>query len=73
MGLSLTWGGQANTNVAFSEFFASNHTVAVRFMLQFINCYAGPMLAVHGSGIYFIGLGDVNDGGNPLRSGSVAV
>jgi hypothetical protein len=55
MSLSVTWGGRADTNVAFSEFFAGNHTVAVRFMLQFVNVYAGPMLAVHGTGVYFIG------------------
>ena len=64
MALSLTWGGRADTNVAFSEFFAGNHTVAVRFMLQFVHVYTGPMVAVHGSGVYFIGTtyaGGVND------------
>ena len=50
MALSLTWGGRVDTNVAFSEFFAGNHTVAVRFMMQFVNVYTGPMIAVHGSG-----------------------
>jgi hypothetical protein len=28
MALSLTWGGHAGTNVAFSEFFPGNQTVA---------------------------------------------
>src|SRR4029077_12837644 len=66
MALSLTWGGRADTNIAFSEFFAGNHTVAARFMLQFVNVYAGPMLAVHGSGVYFIGNGDGGGGNNKL-------
>jgi hypothetical protein len=66
MALSLTWGGRVDTNVSFAEFFASNHTVAVRFMLQFVNVYSGPMLAVHGSGIYFIGNGDGGGGNNKL-------
>ena len=66
MALSLTWGGRADTGVAFSEFFAGNHTVAARFMVQFVNVYAGPMLAVHGSGVYFIGNGDGAGGNNKL-------
>jgi hypothetical protein len=55
MALSLTWGGRADTDIQFSEFFAGNHTVSVRFMLQFINGYAGPMLVVHGRGVYVLG------------------
>ena len=39
--LACTWGGYADTDLDFSEFFAGNHTVAVRFMLQFPNAYAG--------------------------------
>src|SRR5262245_21110248 len=66
MALSLTWGGQADTDVSFSEFFAGNHTVAVRFMLQFVNVYTGPMLAVHGTGVYFIGNGDGGGGNNKI-------
>ena len=66
MALSLTWGGRADTNVAFSEFFAADHTVAARFMLQFVNVYTGPMMAVHGSGVYFIGNGDGGGGNNKI-------
>jgi hypothetical protein len=66
MALSITWPGRADTNVAFSEFFSANHTVATRFMLQFVNAYTGPMLAVHGSGVYFIGKGDGAGGNNKL-------
>ena len=60
MALACTWGGYADTNLDFSEFFAGSHTVAARFMLQFPNAYAGPMLAVNGSGTYLIGQGDFN-------------
>lgn len=72
MALSLTWGGRVDTDVAFSEFFTANHTVAVRFILQFVNCYAGPMIAVEGTGKYFIGNGDGGGGSNKLafRMGS---
>jgi murein DD-endopeptidase MepM/ murein hydrolase activator NlpD len=66
MALSLTWGGRADTDIAFSEFFASNHTVTARFMMQFVNAYDGPMLAVHGSGAYFIGNGDGSGGNNKI-------
>ena len=66
MALSLTWGGRADTTVAFSEFFAGSHTVAVRFMLQFVNVYSGPMIAVHGSGVYVIGNGDGGGGNNKM-------
>ncbi len=66
MALSLTWGGWSVTTVAFSEFFASDHTVAARFMMQFVNAYEGPMLAVHGSGVYFIGNGDGRGGNNKI-------
>jgi len=66
MALSVTWGGRADTNVAFTEFFGADHTVAVRFMIQFANIYEGPMLAVHGSGTYFIGVGDGSAGNNKI-------
>ena len=58
MALKCTWGGYADTDLRFSDFFAADHTVATRFMLQFPNAYAGPMLSVNGSGTYFVGQGD---------------
>lgn len=75
MALSVTWGGRADTDLEFSEFFSGDHTVTARFMLQFVNCYAGPMLVVGGSGTYWIGQGDFHDGGNHLavRIGTGAV
>ena len=58
MALALTWGGYADTDVAFSDFFGANHTVAVRFMLQYPNAYRGPMVGVKGGGTYLLGQGD---------------
>jgi hypothetical protein len=66
MALSLTWGGRADTNVGLTECFGADHTVAVRFMIQFANIYEGPMLAVHGSGTYFIGCGDGSAGNSKI-------
>ena len=58
MALACSWGGYADTDLDFAEFFAGDHTVAVRFMLQYPNAYSGPLLAVNGTGTYFIGQGD---------------
>jgi murein DD-endopeptidase MepM/ murein hydrolase activator NlpD len=58
MALACTWGGYADTDLKLSEFFGSDHTVAVRFMLQHPKAYVGPMLSVKGSGTYLIGQGD---------------
>ena len=58
--LACTWGGYADTDLNFTEFFGSDHTVAARFMLQYPNAYTGPMLSVRGSGTYLIGQGDVH-------------
>jgi hypothetical protein len=66
MALSLTWGGRADTNVALSEFLTGNHTLAVRFMMQFVHVYAGPMVAGHGTGRYFLGYGDGSGGNNKI-------
>src|SRR5260370_28983706 len=60
MALAVTWGGYADTDINFSDFFNSDHTVAVRFMLQYPHSYTGPMLSVNGSGTYIIGQGDFN-------------
>ncbi len=58
MALSCTWGGFADTDVDFTEFFGQDHTIAVRFMLQYPQAYTGPMLSVNGSGTFIIGQGD---------------
>lgn len=48
------WRGFADTDLGFSEFYDSDHTVMVRFMAQYPEAYTAPMLAVQGSGEYFI-------------------
>jgi murein DD-endopeptidase MepM/ murein hydrolase activator NlpD len=58
--LACTWGGYADTDLNFTEFFGSDHTLAARFMLQYPNAYTGPMVSVRGSGTYLIGQGDVH-------------
>ena len=57
MALAITWGGYADTNLNFSEFFSGAHTVAVRFMLQYPHTVKGPMLS-DGTGTYVVGKGD---------------
>lgn len=49
------WGGHTDTDLAFSEFFAGDHTLVARFMPQHPKAYAGPILAENGSGTYFVG------------------
>ena len=66
MALSITWNGRCDTDIEFSEFFGGDHTVAVRFMVQFANSYPGPVLAVHGTGRYLIATGDADDADNSL-------
>jgi hypothetical protein len=56
--LACTWGGYADTDIDFSEFFNSDHTICVRFMMQYPNAYTGPMLSVNGTGTYVLGQGD---------------
>src|SRR5215469_11101500 len=58
MALSCSWGGYADTDVDFTEFFRADHTIAVRFMLQYPNAYTGPMLSLNGTGTYLVGPGD---------------
>jgi murein DD-endopeptidase MepM/ murein hydrolase activator NlpD len=48
------WRGYADTDLQFSEFYGSNHTLSVRFMLQYPNAYTGPILSVDGSGAFFV-------------------
>lgn len=61
--LALGWQGYAETDLKFSEFFATDHTVAFRFMAQYPNAYEGPVLAENGTGSYFIGQGDFQQDG----------
>lgn len=49
------WGGHADTDLAFGEFFAGDHTLVARFMPQHPKAYAGPVLAENGGGTFFVG------------------
>src|SRR5207237_610722 len=55
MAAGLSWKGFVDTNLKFSEFFANDHTIVLRFMAQFPNAYEGPMVAENGSGRFVIG------------------
>src|ERR1044071_3847179 len=77
------WRGYADTDLQFSEFYGSDHTLMARFMMQYPNAYTGPILSVNGSGSFFVAKGydqarlQVNVGGttqtldlpNPLLAG----
>lgn len=54
---ALGWRGHVDTDVQLSEFYPSDHTVAVRFMPQYPDAYSGPLVAVDGAGAYAIGMG----------------
>jgi murein DD-endopeptidase MepM/ murein hydrolase activator NlpD len=58
MALACTWGGSAQSNINFSKFFQRDHTIAIRFLMQYPIGYAGAFLSVHGQGRYFVGQGD---------------
>ncbi len=55
MAIACTWQGYADTDINYAEFFGSDHTLAVRFMLQFPRAYTGPMLSVNGAGAFVLG------------------
>ena len=57
MALALTWGGFADTDLRISEYFHKDHTVMIRFMPQYPNGYAGPLIGETGAMTYVIGQG----------------
>lgn len=65
---ALRWPAYIDTDLQFAEFFASSHTVMVRFMPQYPKAYRGPLLTVSPTGTYplvsyQLSLGDFfNDG-----------
>ena len=60
MALTFGWKGAADTDVAFSEFYAGDHTLLAWFLLQYPRAYAGPILSVNGTGTFVVGQGDFN-------------
>jgi hypothetical protein len=49
------WGGHADTDLTFAEFFTGDHTLTARFMPQHPKAYAGPIFAENGGGTFFVG------------------
>jgi hypothetical protein len=56
--LACTWEGYADTDIDVGTFFFDDHTLTVRFLLQYPNAYQCPMVAVNGTGTLFVGQGD---------------
>ena len=54
---ALRWQGYIDTDLAFSDFINSDHTVAFRFMPQYAMIAEAPVLSVNGEGGYAIGIG----------------
>jgi murein DD-endopeptidase MepM/ murein hydrolase activator NlpD len=67
------WRGHVDTNVQFSEFFASDHTVMLRFMPQYPAAYTGPLLASDhdGGGSFFVGMGELVVGEGEIGSDNI--
>ena len=55
--LAISWTGYAETNIKFSDFIKSSHTISYRCMMQFPQAYEGPVIAENGTGTYFAGMG----------------
>ncbi|MBM3224033.1 MAG: hypothetical protein FJZ47_09555 [Candidatus Tectomicrobia bacterium] len=54
---AFSWKAHIDADLQFSEFFAQNHTIVMRFMPQFPHAYEGPFLAENGTGRFAIGQG----------------
>ncbi|MEO7310683.1 MAG: LamG-like jellyroll fold domain-containing protein [Chitinophagaceae bacterium] len=55
--LAVSWTGYAETNIKFSDFIKTSHSIAYRCMMQFPQAYEGPVIAENGTGTYFAGMG----------------
>jgi hypothetical protein len=59
---TLRWPGYADTDLAFSDFFASSNTIVARFMPQYPRAYEGPIISgTDESGSFELGQGDYRD------------
>lgn len=68
--LALGWTGAVDTDLAFADFYAGDHSVVIRFLPQYPNAYEGPILAVNGAGNYLIGQGNAPQGADGHRNGN---
>ncbi len=69
MALACTWGGFAQSDIPFSHFFQKDHTIAIRFLMQYPLGYSGACFSVFGNGLYFVGQGDYKSLGVDLPEG----
>lgn len=58
----LGWKGYIDTQLDFSKFFDSDHTIMGWFLPQYPHGYEGPIFAENGSGAYLIGQDDYRSG-----------
>src|SRR5512132_1708751 len=52
-----TWTYYVDTDLAFSEFFNSNHTLTLRYLTPCSKGYEGPCIAENGQGSFALGQG----------------
>ena len=57
MAAVFTWTSYVDTDLAFSEFFNSNHTLTLRYLTPCSKGYEGPCIAENGQGSFAVGQG----------------
>lgn len=58
---ALGWQAAVDTDLAFSDFFKRNHTIALRFMIQYPRAYQAPLLYASGGG-YMVAIAGYGEG-----------
>ena len=58
MAVAIQWDGYVDTDVAWSEFFGSDHTMLVRFMPAYTYTYNGYLLTSTGAEPFAFGIGE---------------
>lgn len=61
--VALGWRAYVDTDLNLSEFLGENHTLAVRFMIQYSRSYQAPILSVNGAGNYLVAVAGYGEGG----------
>jgi murein DD-endopeptidase MepM/ murein hydrolase activator NlpD len=56
------WQGAVDTDLKLSEFFHRNHTIAVRFMIQYERAYQAPLLSSKGADNYLLAIAGYGEG-----------
>lgn len=73
MALACSWGGFAQSDIRFSHFFQDDHTIMIRYLMQYPLGYAGAFFCGSGIGHYFVGQGDYKSLGIDLPEGATGV